>query len=378
MNAASAAGRVALVTGANTGIGRVTATQLALQGTHVFLACRSEEKTRPVLADIAAQSGGRARAEFLPLDLGDLASVRQCARTFLARGLPLHLLVNNAGLAGHKGMSASGFELTFGVCHVGHFLLTDLLLDALKAAAPARIVVVSSTAHRQAKEIDFDALRRPTRSVSGLPEYAVAKLANVLFASELARRLQGAGVTSLFLAPGRRRDGSLARAALARPVADQAFHAVVAGRRGHRRSIARQRRNVPGKAGCTTTSARLCRPRAWRATPSSRSGCGRRARSGFGLDGHSPRSGSLSSGGGAVVTDHGVECVAVEQVDIGLVPPEPVPFITGQLAQPSAGSTLGALIKRQRQLSCDALRNSQSEKAATSGRPTARRAVMRW
>ena len=202
MNAASPTGRVALVTGANTGIGRVTATQLALQGTHVFLACRSEEKTRPVLADIAAQSGGRARAEFLPLDLADLASVRQCVRTFLARGLPLHLLVNNAGLAGHKGMSASGFELTFGVCHVGHFLLTDLLLDALKAAAPARIVVVSSTAHRQAKGIDFDALRRPTRSVSGLPEYAVAKLANVLFASELALRLEGTGVTSYSVHPG--------------------------------------------------------------------------------------------------------------------------------------------------------------------------------
>ena len=202
MHASSAAGRVALVTGASSGIGRVTATQLALQGTHVFLACRSEERTRPVLADIAARSGGRARAEFLPLDLGDLASVQHCAGSFLARGLPLHLLVNNAGLAGHRGVSASGFELTFGVCHVGHFLLTSLLLDALKASAPSRIVVVSSTAHRQAKEIDFDALRRPTRSVSGLPEYAVAKLANVLFASELARRLEGTRVTSYSLHPG--------------------------------------------------------------------------------------------------------------------------------------------------------------------------------
>jgi retinol dehydrogenase-12 len=202
MKALPLSGRVALVTGANTGIGRVTATELALQGAHVFLACRSEEKTKPVLADIAAKSGGRARAEFLPLDLGDLASVRHCAQLFLARGLPLHLLVNNAGLAGQKGITESGFELTFGVCHVGHFLLTSMLLDALKASAPARIVVVSSTAHRRAKGIAFDTLRQPTTSLSGVPEYAVAKLANVLFAAELARRLQGTGVTSYSLHPG--------------------------------------------------------------------------------------------------------------------------------------------------------------------------------
>jgi NAD(P)-dependent dehydrogenase (short-subunit alcohol dehydrogenase family) len=202
MDALPLAGKVALVTGANTGIGRVTATQLALQGAHVFLACRSEEKTRPVLADIAARSGGRAKAEFLPLDLGDLASVRRCADVFLARRLPLHLLVNNAGLAGHKGLSASGFELTFGVCHVGHFLLTSLLLPALKASAPSRVVVVASKAHRHAKGIAFDALRQPTSSALGLPEYAVAKLANVLFAAELARRLQGTGVTVYSLHPG--------------------------------------------------------------------------------------------------------------------------------------------------------------------------------
>jgi retinol dehydrogenase 12 len=202
MNAPSLSGRVALITGANTGIGRVTATKLALRGAHVFLACRSAAKTQAVLADIARQSGGVAQAEFLSLDLGDLASVRQCADTFLARGLPLNLLVNNAGLAGHKGMSASGFELAFGVCHVGHFLLTSLLLERLKASAPARVVVVASTAHRNATGIDFEAVRQRTRSVAGLREYAVAKLANVLFASELARRLQGSGVSSYSLHPG--------------------------------------------------------------------------------------------------------------------------------------------------------------------------------
>jgi len=194
--------KVALVTGASSGIGRVTARELALQGYLVFLACRSEEKTRLVQDEIARVSKGAARAEFLPLDLGNLASVRQCAKQFLDRGLPLHLLIANAGLAGQRGMTDSGFETTFGVCHVGHFLLTRLLLGRLKAAAPARIVVVASHIHRKARAIDFASLRRPMTSVTGLPEYAVAKLANVLFVSELARRLAGTGVTSYALHPG--------------------------------------------------------------------------------------------------------------------------------------------------------------------------------
>jgi len=196
------AGKVALVTGANTGIGRITARELALQGAHVFLACRSKERTLPVLEEIAEKSQGKARAEFLPLDLGDLESVRHCARLFLEKDRPLHLLVCNAGLAGQKGFTKSGFELAFGTCHVGHFLLTELLLDRIKQSAPARIVVVASQAHRHIKSIDFDALRKPTRTRTALPEYGVAKLANILFAKELAQRLQGTGVTTYALHPG--------------------------------------------------------------------------------------------------------------------------------------------------------------------------------
>jgi NAD(P)-dependent dehydrogenase (short-subunit alcohol dehydrogenase family) len=196
------AGKVAIVTGANTGIGQVTATQLALQGAHVFLACRSREKTQAVLDDIALRSGGRARAEFLALDLEDFASVRQCAAAFIARQLPLHILVNNAGLAGKKGFTTSGFELAFGVCHMGHFLLTRLLLDCLKASAPARVVVVASRAHRQVQGIDFESLRQPTASRSGIAEYGQAKLANILFSAELGRQLEGSGVTTYSLHPG--------------------------------------------------------------------------------------------------------------------------------------------------------------------------------
>ena len=202
MAAVTPNGKVALVTGANSGIGRVTARTLALQGWHVFLACRDRGRTQPVLDDIAAASGGTAKGEFLPLDLGDLDSVRQCAAQFLARKLPLQLLVANAGLAGSLGLSKSGFERAFGVCHMGHFLLTQLLLPTIKASTPARIVVVASTAHYSAKTIDFDALRKRSASSTGLPEYAVAKLSNVLFAKELARRLDGSGVTTYSLHPG--------------------------------------------------------------------------------------------------------------------------------------------------------------------------------
>lgn len=193
-------GRVALITGANTGIGRVTAVELARAGATVYLACRSRERTEPVLREIAALQ--RGVAHFLPLDLGELDSVRACAQAFLASGQPLHLLINNAGMAGSGGLSASGFELTFGICHVGHFLLTQLLLERLRASAPARIVMVASRAHRHAKGIDFTALRQPTRGMKGLPEYAVAKLSNILLARRLARELAGSGVTTYALHPG--------------------------------------------------------------------------------------------------------------------------------------------------------------------------------
>jgi len=194
--------KVALVTGANSGIGRVTARELALRGYHVFLACRSEDKARPVLDEIHRLSGGKALAEFLPLDLGDLASVNACANRFLERQLPLQLLICNAGLSGQKGLTRSGFELTFGVCHVGHFLLTQRLTETLKASSPARVVVVASKLHRWTKAMDFDWVHQPARSPGALREYSRSKLANILFAKELGRRLQGTGVTTYALHPG--------------------------------------------------------------------------------------------------------------------------------------------------------------------------------
>lgn len=194
-------GRNFLVTGANTGIGKETARALAKRGARVTLAGRSEDKTREAMAEITAETPDAALG-FLLLDLGDLDAVRSAAAEFLARDEPLHVLINNAGLAGAKGMTASGFELAFGTNHVGPFLFTSLLLDRLKEAGSARIVNVASTAHYQAKGIDWDAVRQPTVSTAGLKEYAVSKLANVLHAQELARRLSGTSVTTYSLHPG--------------------------------------------------------------------------------------------------------------------------------------------------------------------------------
>jgi NAD(P)-dependent dehydrogenase (short-subunit alcohol dehydrogenase family) len=189
------------VTGANTGIGRETALALAGRGARVFAASRSEEKTRPVIDEIITKTGNSA-VEFLGLDLGDLASVRACATDFLRTGDPLHVLINNAGLAGTRGMTASGFELAFGTNYVGPFLLTALLLDRLRESAPSRIVNVSSVGHYRPSGIDFEATRKRTKSFTGFPEYCVSKLGNVLHAQELARRLGGTGVTTYSLHPG--------------------------------------------------------------------------------------------------------------------------------------------------------------------------------
>lgn len=190
-----------IVTGANTGIGRVTAIELARAGATVVLACRSQDKTAPVIDEIRRETGS-TRAEYIHLDLGDLASVRACAEALAARGAPIHGLVNNAGLAGARGQTKDGFEITWGTNHLGPYLFTRLLLDRIRAAGSARIVNVASDSHYQAKAIDWAAVHQPTRTRTGLHEYAVSKLSNVLFTKELARRLDGTGVTTYALHPG--------------------------------------------------------------------------------------------------------------------------------------------------------------------------------
>ena len=195
------AGRTFLVTGGNTGIGLATAAGLAGRGGRVYLACRSEAAGEAAAAGIRAGTGNQ-EVSFLPLDLADLGSVRDCAAAFLALGQPLHVLINKAGVAGLRGLTRDGFELAFGVNHLGHFALTTALLDCLAAGAPARVVTVASDSHYQARGIDFGALRQRTRGITGMREYAVSKLCNVLFSAELARRTEGRGITTYSLHPG--------------------------------------------------------------------------------------------------------------------------------------------------------------------------------
>jgi retinol dehydrogenase-12 len=201
---AGARDRTFLVTGGNTGIGRATATALAAAGGRVYIASRSAEAGAAAVDAIKSAAGSQT-VWLLPLDLASLASVRDCVAAFLARDEPLHVLVNNAGVGGQRGKTAEGFELHFGVNHLGHFALTLLLLDRLKASGSgdghgARVVTVSSDAHYGAPGIDFDAVRRGTPSFTGQREYAVSKLCNVLFTQELARRV--ADVSSYAVHPG--------------------------------------------------------------------------------------------------------------------------------------------------------------------------------
>ena len=194
-------GRTFLITGANTGIGLATATALAAAGGQIYLACRSADKGERAVYEVRNRTGNED-VFFLRLDLADLAQVRECADAFLARDEPLHVLINNAGVAGQRGVTTDGFELAFGVNHMGHFALTTALLGRLADSGPARVVTVSSEAHHQARGIDYASVRQRTRSMTGMSEYAVSKLANVAFTAELAGRLAGTPVTTYSLHPG--------------------------------------------------------------------------------------------------------------------------------------------------------------------------------
>jgi retinol dehydrogenase 12 len=192
-------GKRVLITGGNSGIGIVTARELAKQGAEVVLACKDTAKTTAALSVINA--GASSPAVNLPVELDNLESVRNLAGNFLSRYDSLDVLINNAGVFPPKQrMTVDGFEMQMGVNHLSHFLLTNLLLDCLKASAPARIVTVSSKLHK-AGEIDFDVFKGYEK-YNSQSAYNSSKLANVLFGVELARQLEGTGVTSNVLHPG--------------------------------------------------------------------------------------------------------------------------------------------------------------------------------
>ena len=190
-------GRVALVTGANSGLGLEIATELATAGATVVLGCRNTTKAESAAERIRA-TGARGPVEILQLDLADLGSVRDAAASVIAGGRPLHLLVNNAGLmAVDQSRTADGFEMQLGVNHLGHFALTADLLPVLESTPGARIVSMSSMGHRAGK-MDFDDLMHERHYDRWRP-YFQSKLANLLFTAELHRRLTAAGSTTLAL-----------------------------------------------------------------------------------------------------------------------------------------------------------------------------------
>ena len=196
----SLAGKVCMVTGATSGIGKVAARELAKRGAVVVVVGRNEARSKATVCQIRQQTAN-ASVEFLLADLSSQQEIRRLAREFESRYPRLDVLVNNAGaIMLSRRESVDGIEMTLALNHLAYFLLTNLLLDTLKSSAPARIVNVSSNSHEGAK-LDFDDLQN-RRRYWGFRAYAWSKLENILFSYELARRLEGTGVTVNALHPG--------------------------------------------------------------------------------------------------------------------------------------------------------------------------------
>jgi retinol dehydrogenase 12 len=202
---ASMTGKTVLVTGATNGIGLETAKALAAQGAQVLLHGRSAERGKAALDEIKATVPA-AKVEFIKAELSSLGAVRGLAEEVLRKTPKLDVLINNAGAVNAiRTVTADGFETTFGVNHLAPFYLTNLLLDRIKASAPARIVNVASEAHR-GNRMHFDDLNLEKRFSLGAA-YGQSKLANILFTRALAKRLAGTGVTANSLHPGVVRTG---------------------------------------------------------------------------------------------------------------------------------------------------------------------------
>jgi NAD(P)-dependent dehydrogenase (short-subunit alcohol dehydrogenase family) len=200
-------GKVVVITGSNIGIGKETAVGLASMGARTILACRNQEKAAEAAAEVKDRSGND-QVHTVPLDLSDLASVRACASAIEESHPRLDVLVNNAGgIWTERHTTAQGLEQTFGVNHLGHFYLTNLLLPRLVASAPARVINVTSVGHHYAfRGITWDDLQSE-RGYTAMGAYSQSKLANILFTRALARRLDPARVTANAVHPGPVRSG---------------------------------------------------------------------------------------------------------------------------------------------------------------------------
>jgi NAD(P)-dependent dehydrogenase (short-subunit alcohol dehydrogenase family) len=195
-------GKTCLVTGSTSGIGKEIAKGLAGMGASVVLVGRDKTKCEAVANEIAQQTGSKNPIAYLVADLASQSSIRAMVQEFIDRFQQLDVLVNNAGVfRARREITPDGIEYTFAVNHIAPFLTTNLLADRLKAADKARVVTTSSIAHRGAG-IDFGDIQFTRKRYSGIRAYAQSKLANILFTKELARRLEGSGVTANCFHPG--------------------------------------------------------------------------------------------------------------------------------------------------------------------------------
>jgi len=198
-------GKVCLITGGNSGIGKATALGLAKLNASIVIVSRDKDKGEATLIEIRGKSDNR-NVDAMTADLSSQDSVRELAHDFRGRYKKLHVLINNAGIfLPRRVPTVDGLETTFATNHLGHFLLTNLLLDVLKASAPSRVINITSSAHR-GTTIDFDDLQGE-KKYSGYHAYSQSKLANVLFNYQLAKRLEGTGITVNCLHPGVVRTG---------------------------------------------------------------------------------------------------------------------------------------------------------------------------
>jgi NAD(P)-dependent dehydrogenase (short-subunit alcohol dehydrogenase family) len=194
-------GKLVLITGATNGIGKAAALELAKQDATIIIVGRDKTKTEAVATELRSASGNK-NVEYLLADLSSQASIHKLADDFKAKHTRLEVLINNAGgFFDTRKTTVDGLEYTFAVNHLGYFLLTHLLLDVLKASSPSRIINVSSSAQGLAR-LDLNDLQSEKSYARGLAAYNLSKLANVMFTYELAKRLQGTGVTVNALHPG--------------------------------------------------------------------------------------------------------------------------------------------------------------------------------
>jgi len=197
-------GRTVVITGGNAGIGKATAVGLAGLGARVLITSRNAERGSAAVDEIRGATGNDA-VESVSLDLASLASVRSCAKELLDRVDTVDVLdLNAGGVLSQRQVTEDGYEAQFQVNHLGHFLLTHLLLDRLRSSAPSgRVVVLSSWGHTQARAgLYFDDLQWERRPYRGMAVYGATKLMNLFFAFELARRLEGTSVTANAMHPG--------------------------------------------------------------------------------------------------------------------------------------------------------------------------------